>query len=116
MLQCKRGDVWLIDLGNSSKGSTQKGVRPCVVIQNNIGNKFSPTTLVIPFTTVETKASLPTHVVIRKNVMNGLLGDSLLLCESIITIDKSQMIRKYGMVLCDNMKKVEKAVRISLVL
>lgn len=79
-------------------GSEQKGLRPCVVVQNNIGNRYSPTTIVVPLTTRRTSKLLPTHLFIKGKDI-GLDLDSIILTEQIRIIDKSKIINitDYGL-------------------
>lgn len=89
------GDVVLIDLvayGDSIQG----GTRPGVVIQNNDGNNFSPTTLVIPLTTHKKKLNLPCHKILKKTRWNGLKEDSMLLGEQTRVIDQKSIKCKLG--------------------
>lgn len=85
--EVRRGAVYLADLGEY-EGSVQGGTRPVVVLQNDVGNKFSPTTLVCPLTS-KTKKELPTHVTLPTSV--GLQKESVALCEQIRVIDKSKL-------------------------
>jgi mRNA interferase MazF len=85
----KRGDVWLADLGTPN-GSEQGGTRPVVVIQNNIGNRYSPTVIVVAVTGQLQKAKLPTHVELKAELHN-LDRDSVGLGEQIRTIDKNRL-------------------------
>lgn len=78
-----------------SDGSVQSGYRPGVVIQNNIGNKYSPTLIAIPLTKKIKNVEQATHLVIEKNPENGLNVNSMLLAEQIATIDKSK-VKKIG--------------------
>lgn len=82
----KRGDVFLDDLGKG-EGSVQGGTRPVVIIQNNIGNKFSPTLIIAPVTSRMTKKNIPTHVKIK----NKLAKESIVLLEQIRTINKNDL-------------------------
>jgi len=84
-----RGDVYYADLGEN-KGSVQSGVRPVVIIQNNTGNHEGPTLIVVPISSQIKKLWLPVHVWLSKH--DGLLEDSMALCEQIQTIDKSQLM------------------------
>ncbi len=73
-----------------SDGSKQSGYRPALVMQNNIGNKFSPTLIVLPLTKKIKNIEQPTHLLIERNSDNGLTFDSMLLAEQITTIDKTK--------------------------
>lgn len=108
---CKRGEVYYANLGEG-KGSRQGGTRPVVIIQNNIGNKFSPTVIVACLTS-KNKKSMPTHVDLSTAV--GLELDSKVLCEQILTINKTDL---QGNVVCElpqyAMSKIDEALSISL--
>lgn len=108
----KRGDIFYADL-SPVIGSEQGGVRPVLVIQNNIGNKYSPTIIVAAITSQLKKAKLPTHIEIRARNF-GLIKDSVLLLEQIRTIDRQRMKDKIGRCDKDFMKKVNKALEISV--
>lgn len=73
-----------------NNGSIQSGYRPGIIIQNNIGNKYSPTLIAIPLTSQIKKLEQATHLFIKGNKENGLLKDSMLLAEQITTIDKKK--------------------------
>lgn len=94
-----------------SNGSVQGGIRPAVVIQNDVGNAHSPTAIVCPMTSKQ-KRAIPTHV--RITPKDGSDKDSLLLCEQILTIDKTRFIKKLGRIEKQKIEEVNKAVRISL--
>lgn len=81
------GDVYWVDF--KGEGSEQSGLRPAIVVQNNIGNKYSPTVKVVPVTT-QVKKRMPTHV-IMKAVVSGLEKDSIALCEQETVCDKSKI-------------------------
>lgn len=87
----KRGDIYYVNLGRNVMGSEQSGVRPCLVIQNDVGNRHSPTTIVACITSKQTKSKIPTHV----NVSGfGLPKDSVIMFEQLRTIDKCR-VREY---------------------
>ncbi len=108
----KRGDIFYADL-SPVIGSEQGGVRPVLVIQNNIGNKYSPTIIIAAITSQLKKAKLPTHIEIRAGNF-GLIKDSVLLLEQIRTIDRKRMKDRIGRCDRDFMKKVNKALEISV--
>lgn len=108
----KRGDIYYADL-SPVIGSEQGGVRPILVIQNNVGNKYSPTIIVAAITSQINKAKLPTHVEITGNDF-GLPKDSVLLMEQIRTIDKKRLREKIGKFDEDMMKKVDLALKTSV--
>ena len=113
-MQMKRGDIYYADL-SPVVGSEQGGIRPVLIIQNDIGNKHSPTVICAAITSRMNKAKLPTHVEISSRDY-GVVKDSVVLLEQIRTIDK-QRLKEY---VCrvDNklMKKVDETLLISLML
>lgn len=90
----KRGDMFYADL-SPVIGSEQGGIRPVVIIQNNMGNKYSPTVIVSAITSKMNKNKLPTHIEIDSKEF-GLKSDSIVLAEQIRTIDKSRLKEKIG--------------------
>lgn len=87
-----KGDIYLASL-TRKKGSVQAGTRPVIIIQNNTGNQFSPTTIICPITTAR-KKHIPTHCKLRKD--GGLKKFSTALCEQIVTIPKTDLKRYIG--------------------
>ncbi|HET7626915.1 MAG TPA: type II toxin-antitoxin system PemK/MazF family toxin [Bacillales bacterium] len=108
----KRGDVYFADL-SPVVGSEQGGVRPVLIIQNDIGNRFSPTVIVAAITAQIQKAKLPTHVEIDSK-RYGFDRDSVILLEQIRTIDKQRLTDKITHLDDEMMKRVEEALQISL--
>lgn len=108
----KRGDVYFADL-SPVVGSEQGGVRPVLVIQNDIGNRFSPTVIVAAITAQIQKAKLPTHVEINAK-RYGFERDSVILLEQIRTIDKQRLTDKITHLDDEMMGKVDDALQISL--
>ena len=108
----KRGDIYYADL-SPVIGSEQGGVRPILVVQNDVGNKYSPTIIVAAITSQINKARLPTHVEITAQDF-GLPKDSVVLMEQIRTIDKKRLREKIGRFDEDMMSKIDKALRVSL--
>ncbi|MDR1159919.1 MAG: type II toxin-antitoxin system PemK/MazF family toxin [Syntrophomonadaceae bacterium] len=108
----KRGEIYFAQL-NPVIGSEQGGMRPVLVVQNDIGNQYSPTTIVLAITSQINKAKLPTHIEI-KAAEYGLEKDSVILAEQIRTIDKSRL--KYRLALLSNeiMSQVEQALVVSI--
>lgn len=94
-MNIRRGDIIIADLGNTL-GSEQGKKRPVVVIQNDIGNQFSPTTIVVPLTSQLKKVDQITHAIVRKSISNGLKHDSMVLCEQVRAIDKQRVCGKIG--------------------
>ena len=103
-MDIKMFDVIQVDFGESY-GSEQGGVRPAVVVQNNIGNKYSPTVLVIPLTKELKKLNMPTHSIIQKSAINGLDVDSMLVGEQTTAIDKKRIQYKRGALNTDSDKQ-----------
>ena len=112
ILKVKRGEVYYADL-SPVRGSEQGGQRPVVIIQNNIGNHFSPTVIVAAITAKMAKAKLPTHVEVGSSDL-GLLKDSVVLLEQIRTIDKSRLIQRLGALDDDVMRNISSALIVSL--
>jgi len=108
----KRGDIFYVDL-NPAKGSEQAGRRPVLVIQNDIGNEYSPTIIIAPLTTKKLSKEYPTNVHLKKGVA-GLKEDSTVLFSQIRTIDKARLEKKIGSLSKDFISKVDEAIRISL--
>lgn len=108
----KRGDIYLADL-DPGRGSEQRGTRPVLVLQNNTGNKFSPTIIIAPITGSRSKSRLPTHVMINQEI-SGLEKDSLVLLEQLRAIDKERLITKLGELNRVQIMDVEVATLISL--
>ena len=108
----RKGDIYYADL-SPVIGSEQGGIRPVLVVQNDIGNRYSPTIIIAAITSQINKAKLPTHVELRGDDY-GLPKDSVLLLEQIRTIDKKRLGEKIGHVKEDVIEKVNDALRISL--
>lgn len=108
----KRGDIFYADL-SPVVGSEQGGVRPVIVIQNNVGNKYSPTIIIAAITSQINKARLPTHVEITAPHF-GLPKDSVVLLEQIRTIDKKRLREKIGRFNDDMMEQIDEGLKISL--
>ena len=106
----KRGDIFYADL-NPVIGSEQGGVRPVLVIQNNIGNTFSPTTIVAAITSKEDKTEIPTHVCLK---IDGLSRISVVLLEQIRTIDRIRLRNYVNSVEEKEMEDVDRALAISV--
>lgn len=108
----KRGDIYYADL-SPVIGSEQGGVRPVLILQNDIGNRYSPTVIIAAITSQINKAKLPTHVEITASDY-ALPKDSVILLEQIRTIDKRRMEEKIGHLSDETMEKVNEALTISL--
>ena len=107
----KRGDIFYADL-SPVIGSEQGGTRPVLVVQNDVGNKFSPTVIIAAITSQINKAKLPTHIEISAHDV-GLLKDSVILLEQVRTIDKKRLREKIGRLDDDQLAAVDEALGIS---
>ena len=106
-MKVKRGDIFYADL-SPVVGSEQGGVRPVLVVQNDIGNKYSPTVIIAAITSQMNKVKLPTHVEVSAEF--GLPKNSVVLLEQIRTIDKKRLREKVGVTDEFFMKKVDEAL------
>lgn len=109
MREIKRNEIYYTDL-NPIKGSEQGGTRPVLIIQNDVGNHHSPTTVVAAITSRQTKAKLPTHVDIQ---VEGLTKNSIVLLEQVRTVDKTRLTDYVGRLDDETMKKVDRAIVVS---
>ena len=107
-----RGDIYYADL-SPVVGSEQGGVRPVLIVQNDVGNKFSPTVIAAAITSQHDKANLPTHIEVDAQD-SGLMKDSVVLLEQVRTIDKHRLKEKMGKLDHDSMNRVNQAISISL--
>ena len=107
----RRGEVYYADL-RPTVGSEQDGVRPVLVIQNDAGNKRSPTVIVAAITSRQTKPHIPTHVGVGR--VPQMDSRSIVLLEQVRTIDKSRLRDYVGSLSPDTMRRVDKAVKISM--
>ena len=112
MKKIKKGDIYLANM-DPAIGSEQGGVRPVLIIQNNKGNKHSPTIITAPMTS-HRKNNLPTHVIIKSNECQGLKKDSVVLLEQIRTIDKRRLKFKLGSIGPNLISQIDKALGVSL--
>ena len=110
----KKGDIFLANL-EPTKGSEQGGIRPVLIIQNDISNKHSPVTIIAAITSKIFRKEYSTNLVISKNE-SGLDKDSTIMLNQIRTIDNSRLIKKIGLLDNFNMNKVDLAIKISLAL
>ena len=109
--QVKRGDIYYADL-SPVVGSEQGGMRPVLIVQNDTGNKHSPTVIAAAITSQTGKAKLPTHIALSGQSV-GLTRDSVILLEQIRTIDKSRLREKMGRLDGETMSKVDSAIAVS---
>ena len=106
-----RGDIYYADL-SPVVGSEQGGVRPVLIVQNDVGNKFSPTVIAAAITSQKDKADLPTHISVDAQG-SGLLKDSIVLLEQVRTLDKHRLREKMGRLDAESMGRVDQALSIS---
>lgn len=106
-----RGEIYRADL-NPVIGSEQGGMRPVLIVQNDVGNRYSPTVIIMAITSKVSKARLPTHIELPAGAY-GLDLDSIVLCEQVRTIDKTRLCNKLGMLSSEAMQKVDRAIQIS---
>ena len=110
--QIKRGEIYYADL-SPVVGSEQGGIRPVLIVQNDIGNKYSPTVIVAAITSQLGKAKLPTHIELSAEQYN-LPKNSVALLEQIRTLDKKRLQEKVTTLSMDKMNEVNRALLISL--
>ncbi len=107
----KRGDIYYADL-SPVIGSEQGGIRPVLIVQNDVGNKFSPTVIAAAITSQRDKTNLPTHIKVDADGC-GLSKDSIVLLEQIRTIDKQRLKEKMGSLDISSMNAIDKALSVS---
>ncbi|MCI6820013.1 MAG: type II toxin-antitoxin system PemK/MazF family toxin [Clostridiales bacterium] len=111
-MSIKKGDLYFADLSPVT-GSEQGGIRPVLVVQNDVGNKYSPTIIVAAVTSRRNKADLPTHVEIAADG-NGLSKNSVILLEQLRTIDKTRLKERIGTIDRNRLPEVNEALSVSL--
>ena len=111
MITVKRGDIYFADL-SPVVGSEQGGMRPVLIVQNDTGNRHSPTVIAAAITSQTGKARLPTHISVDAPSC-GLSRDSIVLLEQIRTIDKSRLRERMGRLDDETMTKVDNAISVS---
>lgn len=110
-MNVKRGEIYYADL-SPVVGSEQGGIRPVLIVQNNIGNKFSPTIIAAAITSQKYKTNLPTHIQIHASDC-GLARDSIVLLEQVRTLDKKRLRERMGMLSSVDMHRVDRALSVS---
>lgn len=110
-MNIRRGDIYYADL-SPVVGSEQGGIRPVLIVQNDVGNRFSPTVIAAAITSQKDKARLPTHIQVD-SVGSGLAKDSIVLLEQIRTIDKKRLKEHMGRLDDFSMKRVNQALQVS---
>ena len=110
-MNVRRGDIFFADL-SPVVGSEQGGLRPVLIVQNDVGNRHSPTVIAAAITSRTSKTRLPTHIDVRSDV-SGLNRDSVVLLEQIRTIDKSRLKERMGHIDAAAMGEINDAIQIS---
>ena len=108
----KRGEIYYANLGHNI-GSEQSGTRPVIILQNDMGNRHAPTTIIAPLTTKNTKHKIPTHYWLDTKFAN-CPRDSMVLLEQVKVIDKSRLGKYIGRVSEADQKQIDKALAISM--
>lgn len=108
----RRGEIFFAEL-SPVQGSEQGGLRPVLVVQNDVGNNYSPTTIVLPITSKLDKAKLPTHVALSRD-FSGLSRNSVVLAEQIRTIDKKRLQQHVATLDNSTMHQIDRAMGISM--
>ena len=108
----KRGEIYYADL-SPVVGSEQGGVRPVLIVQNDVGNKYSPTVIAAAITSQHDKSRLPTHIEVNAGSC-GLARDSVVLLEQIRTLDKHRLRERAGQITPEDQKRVDQALDVSL--
>lgn len=114
-MNVKRGDIYYADL-SPVVGSEQGGLRPVLIIQNDIGNRYSPTVIAAAITSRTEKSRLPTHISVQAQIEQGgcgLIRDSVILLEQIRTLDKRRLREKMGHLDPERMRQVDRALSVS---
>ncbi len=111
MMSVKRGEIYYADL-SPVVGSEQGGIRPVLIVQNDVGNRHSPTVIAAAITSRLDKAKLPTHISLEASSC-GLQKDSIVLLEQIRTLDKKRLKDKMGSLDSSAMNRVDNAISIS---
>ena len=110
-MNIRRGDIFYADL-RPVVGSEQGGIRPVLIIQNDVGNRFSPTVIVAAITSQKDKAKLPTHIQLH-STGSGLARDSIVLLEQIRTLDKRRLKERMGRLDEASMRRIDRAIQVS---
>lgn len=107
----KRGQIWLVDMGIGT-GSEQQFIRPIAILQNDLGNKYSPTVTIVPLTSQQCKKWMPTHVTLYKTTC--LMRLSIALAEQVTTISKERFIKYIGEINSSEIVEIENALMLQM--
>ncbi|MDD4546870.1 MAG: type II toxin-antitoxin system PemK/MazF family toxin [Oscillospiraceae bacterium] len=110
-MNVRRGDIYYADL-SPVVGSEQGGIRPVLIVQNDVGNRFSPTVIAAAITSQKDKSRLPTHIQLN-STGSGLARDSIVLLEQIRTIDKQRLKEHMGRLDDNSMNRINQALNVS---
>ena len=110
-MNIKRGDIYYADL-SPVVGSEQGGIRPVLIVQNDVGNRYSPTVIAAAITSRQSKTKLPTHIAIEAQG-SGLSKDSVVLLEQVRTLDKRRLKERMGSVDRQAMQEINRALSVS---
>lgn len=111
-MEVKRGEVFYADL-SPVVGSEQGGVRPVLIVQNDMGNRYSPTVIAAAITSKQDKTNLPTHIGIKAGE-GGLTRDSVVLLEQIRTLDKRRLRERAGCIETETQRNINHALEVSM--
>ena len=111
-MEINRGEVYYADL-SPVIGCEQGGTRPVVIVQNNVGNRHSPTVIAAAITSKQDKPSLPTHISVKAESC-GLAKDSVVLLEQIRTLDKRRLRERAGCITPEDQRRVDEALEVSI--
>ena len=115
MIRPRRGDIYLVNF-DPTLGAEIRKTRPALILQNDIGNKFSPVTIMAAISSKFEEPLYPTEVLISAKALTGLTVDSVVLLNQIRTIDKKRLVKQLGTLSAAEMEEVNQALRISLAL
>ncbi len=107
---CRRGEIWLVNF-NPGRGSEQKGIRPALIVQNNLGNQYAATTIVTAITT--TLKKYPVTVLLNRHD-GGLKEPSMVNLAQMLTLDKTRLIKRLGSVNAEILREIDTAIKVSL--
>lgn len=107
-----RGDIFYVDLNDLKEGHVQRGIRPVVVVQNEVGNLYSPTTIIVPCTTKKKRLTIQPQMLIQ--FFDGRVVNNTILCEQIRTVMKDKLMRKIGHLNRSQMDEVDEKLKRSL--
>lgn len=114
-IEIKRGDILYADLGVKYQGSMQGGIRPVVVVSNNKANRYSTVITIVPLSSrVSKKQNLPTHVFVPAHRRQGLIKDSIALCEQVTALDAGHIIEYIGNVDTETLFRITEAVQVQV--